>query len=314
MMSAATTSIIGVVGEDEHDGGGRRSYEFGVSAATTSSSSSSSVPTRLGPSCRRRRRRRRRHRGRRCTWSMWIHPGPRGVFRHYYRPPPSGRTSSASPHRLLLPLIVVLAVIPTVSFGLSSTTTSSIASRTTLIARRLSSRKERIRSLERSGRSSPSIRRQDRAMTTKMPSPYTVRTVGQPNTFEHRVFVERDGLPVSWFHDIPLYANEQHTILNMVVEIPRWTNAKLEVRRERHPSCAWRETPADRPGMGTPLRSPRTRSSIRSSKTSRRGSFVMFETASPIMDICGTTAASLRSVPPPPPPPTTPSRAEARPR
>jgi inorganic pyrophosphatase len=26
-----------------------------------------------------------------------------------------------------------------------------------------------------------------------------------------------------------LYANEQQTILNMVVEIPRWTNAKMEV-------------------------------------------------------------------------------------
>ncbi len=63
-----------------------------------------------------------------------------------------------------------------------------------------------------------------------MPSPYSVRRVGQPNTLEYRVFVERDGHPVSWFHDIPLYANEQHTILNMIVEIPRWTNAKLEVR------------------------------------------------------------------------------------
>jgi hypothetical protein len=37
-------------------------------------------------------------------------------------------------------------------------------------------------------------------------------------------------VPVSPFHDIPLYANEQQTILNMVVEIPRWTNAKQEVR------------------------------------------------------------------------------------
>lgn len=35
--------------------------------------------------------------------------------------------------------------------------------------------------------------------------------------------------PVSPFHDIPLVANnEQHTF-NMVVEVPRWTNAKMEV-------------------------------------------------------------------------------------
>jgi hypothetical protein len=41
--------------------------------------------------------------------------------------------------------------------------------------------------------------------------------------------VEKNGVPVSPFHDIPLFANAEKTILNMVVEIPRWTNAKLEV-------------------------------------------------------------------------------------
>lgn len=30
-------------------------------------------------------------------------------------------------------------------------------------------------------------------------------------------------------HDIPLYANAEQTTFNMVVEIPRWTNAKMEV-------------------------------------------------------------------------------------
>lgn len=59
---------------------------------------------------------------------------------------------------------------------------------------------------------------------------YTARKVGAPHTLEHRVYIEKDGVPVSPFHDIPLYANEQQTILNMVVEIPRWTNAKQEVR------------------------------------------------------------------------------------
>lgn len=37
---------------------------------------------------------------------------------------------------------------------------------------------------------------------------------------------------VSPFHDIPLYANEDKTVLNMIVEIPRWTNAKLEISKE----------------------------------------------------------------------------------
>ena len=59
---------------------------------------------------------------------------------------------------------------------------------------------------------------------------FTARNVGSKHTLEYRVFLEKDGVPVSPFHDIPLYANEQQTVLNMVVEIPRWTNAKQEVR------------------------------------------------------------------------------------
>lgn len=59
---------------------------------------------------------------------------------------------------------------------------------------------------------------------------YTARKVAAANTLEHRVFIEKDGQPISAWHDIPLYANEQQTILNMVVEVPRWTNAKMEVR------------------------------------------------------------------------------------
>ena len=62
---------------------------------------------------------------------------------------------------------------------------------------------------------------------------YTVRKNGAPNTLEHRVYIEKDGTPLSPFHDIPLYANEQQTVLNMVVEIPRWTNAKMEVSLPR---------------------------------------------------------------------------------
>jgi inorganic pyrophosphatase len=62
-----------------------------------------------------------------------------------------------------------------------------------------------------------------------MASQYKVRKIAAPNTLEHRIYIEKDGVPISPFHDIPLYANEQQTILNMVVEIPRWTNGKLEV-------------------------------------------------------------------------------------
>lgn len=62
-----------------------------------------------------------------------------------------------------------------------------------------------------------------------MASEYSVRKVAPQYTLEHRVYIEKDGVPVSPFHDIPLYANQEQTILNMIVEIPRWTNAKLEV-------------------------------------------------------------------------------------
>lgn len=34
---------------------------------------------------------------------------------------------------------------------------------------------------------------------------------------------------VSPWHDIPLFANEKEKIFNMIVEIPRWTNAKMEM-------------------------------------------------------------------------------------
>ena len=75
----------------------------------------------------------------------------------------------------------------------------------------------------------------DKGYHSKAPSTYTTRKIGSPYTLEHRIFVEKDGVPVSPFHDIPLYANEQQTILNMIVEVPRWTNAKMEVSTLQKP-------------------------------------------------------------------------------
>lgn len=63
-------------------------------------------------------------------------------------------------------------------------------------------------------------------------SNYSVRSVGAPNTLEYKAYIEDNGKPISSFHDIPLYANAEKTILNMVVEVPRWTNAKLEISKE----------------------------------------------------------------------------------
>lgn len=41
--------------------------------------------------------------------------------------------------------------------------------------------------------------------------------------------LEHNGKIISPFHDIPLYADAEKKIVNMVVEIPRWSNAKLEI-------------------------------------------------------------------------------------
>jgi inorganic pyrophosphatase len=96
-----------------------------------------------------------------------------------------------------------------------SNSTNKISSRTNQIARHLSS--------------SSSFSNTTSIFNANMASQYTTRKIGAPNTLEHRIYLEKDGVPISPFHDIPLYANEQQTILNMIVEIPRWTNAKMEV-------------------------------------------------------------------------------------
>lgn len=51
------------------------------------------------------------------------------------------------------------------------------------------------------------------------------------NTFKILfLHVENDSeVPISPMHDIPLYANEDNKTMHMVVEIPRWTNAKMEI-------------------------------------------------------------------------------------
>jgi len=68
--------------------------------------------------------------------------------------------------------------------------------------------------------------------TTTITMQFTPRLVGPQNSFEHRVFVESNGGVVSPFHDIPLFADQNNGILNMVVEVPRWTNAKMEISKD----------------------------------------------------------------------------------
>lgn len=49
-----------------------------------------------------------------------------------------------------------------------------------------------------------------------------------------RVWLEQDGNPISFWHDVPLYPDEKNNnIVNIYVEIPRWTDAKIETKRNK---------------------------------------------------------------------------------
>ncbi|KPI99608.1 Inorganic pyrophosphatase [Papilio xuthus] len=52
---------------------------------------------------------------------------------------------------------------------------------------------------------------------------------GSPYAPDYRVFFRDESGPVSPLHDIPLWADRARRLANMVVEVPRWTNAKMEI-------------------------------------------------------------------------------------
>ncbi|KAK4184030.1 inorganic pyrophosphatase [Podospora australis] len=70
---------------------------------------------------------------------------------------------------------------------------------------------------------------------------YSLRRSGRPFTKDYRVYFQRTTttgkksktVPVSPWHDIPLYHDEERKIFNMVVEVPRWMNAKFEISRSK---------------------------------------------------------------------------------
>ncbi|KAI1697433.1 inorganic pyrophosphatase domain-containing protein [Ditylenchus destructor] len=70
------------------------------------------------------------------------------------------------------------------------------------------------------------------AMVTEHEPASAYRTVerGSFRTKDYRIFFEdQNGTLISPWHDIPLFADEKNHIYNMVVEIPRWTNEKMEI-------------------------------------------------------------------------------------
>jgi inorganic pyrophosphatase len=64
---------------------------------------------------------------------------------------------------------------------------------------------------------------------------YTVEQRGVKHTETFSVyFKDGEGKYISPFHDIPTFADEENGIVNMVCEVPRWSNAKMEITKD-HP-------------------------------------------------------------------------------
>jgi len=58
---------------------------------------------------------------------------------------------------------------------------------------------------------------------------FTTEQFGTPFTENFRVYFKNDEGLVSPFHDIPMFADKENGVFNMVVEIPKWENAKMEI-------------------------------------------------------------------------------------
>ncbi|XP_035254678.1 inorganic pyrophosphatase 2, mitochondrial [Anguilla anguilla] len=59
---------------------------------------------------------------------------------------------------------------------------------------------------------------------------FTIEERGKRNTQDYRVFFKNsEGRYISPFHDIPIYADEAENVFHAVIEVPRWTNAKMEI-------------------------------------------------------------------------------------
>ncbi|KAA8498931.1 Soluble inorganic pyrophosphatase 1, chloroplastic [Porphyridium purpureum] len=68
-----------------------------------------------------------------------------------------------------------------------------------------------------------------RMSTASTSAPYECETVGEPNTLEFRLVLKQGGNTVSPWHAIPLFANDEKTLLNYINEIPKGTSAKMEI-------------------------------------------------------------------------------------
>lgn len=76
----------------------------------------------------------------------------------------------------------------------------------------------------------------NRLLLVNAVTPFSIRNMsftavekGSPNTPDYRIYIHDKNGPISPMHDIPLVADSNKKTYNMVVEVPRWTNAKMEI-------------------------------------------------------------------------------------
>jgi len=62
---------------------------------------------------------------------------------------------------------------------------------------------------------------------------YNIAEFGTKLSTSYGLYIGQESSPISGWHDIPLYADHEQTYLNMVVEIPRWSNAKMEICKDQ---------------------------------------------------------------------------------
>ncbi|GMR49577.1 hypothetical protein PMAYCL1PPCAC_19772, partial [Pristionchus mayeri] len=58
---------------------------------------------------------------------------------------------------------------------------------------------------------------------------YETEERGSLYTLDYRCYIKGPQGYISPWHDIPLYADEANKVFNMIIEIPRWSNAKMEM-------------------------------------------------------------------------------------
>ncbi|XP_064404722.1 uncharacterized protein LOC135349969 [Halichondria panicea] len=67
-----------------------------------------------------------------------------------------------------------------------------------------------------------------RAVTVRSMA-YSIEERGSQYSLDYRVYFKKGDKYVSPFHDVPLYANAEKTVYNAIMEVPRWSNAKMEI-------------------------------------------------------------------------------------